>query len=70
MRWTAPRRWNYPHLIRHGLRRATFPYEGKATGCAAPLGSPFRGAVTEGDGEVVANLLQSLRLGVLPSHLP
>ena len=30
MRWTAPRRRKCPHLIRHGLRRATFPYEGKA----------------------------------------
>ena len=25
MRWTAPRRRKCPHLIRHGLRRATFP---------------------------------------------
>ena len=30
MRWTVPRRRKCPHLIRHGLRRATFPYEGKA----------------------------------------
>ena len=25
MRWTAPRRRKYLHLIRHGFRRATFP---------------------------------------------
>ena len=29
-----------------------------------------RDAVTEGDGEVVTNLVRPLRLGVPPSHLP
>ena len=58
--------------------------EPRCSGKKAPLSgadSPYQGemsrrdkrgrdAVTEGDGEVVANLLQPLRLGVPPSHLP
>ena len=49
MRWAALRKWKCLHLIRHGLRRATFPYEGKARGRAS--GGPFFSVLPEKKGE-------------------
>ena len=80
MRWTAPRKCNCPHLIRHGFAVPPSPHRGRQRGAPHPLAplpgadSPYQGemsrrdkrgrdAVTEGDGEAVANLLQPLRLG-------
>ena len=87
MRWTASRKCECPHLIRHGFAVPPSPHRGRQRDAPHPLAplsgadSPYQGemsrrdkrgrdAVTEGDGEVVANLLQPLRLGVPPSHLP
>ena len=87
MRWTASRKCECPHLIRHGFAVPPSPHRGRQRGAPYPLAplpgadSPYQGemsrrdkrgrdAVTEGDGEAVANLLQPLRLGVPPSHLP
>ena len=59
MRWTAPRRWNYPHLIRHGFAVPPSPHRGRQRGAPHPL-APFSGElspkVTERSSQICCNL--------------
>ena len=62
MRWTAPRRWNYPHLIRHGFAVPPSPHRGRQRGAPHPL-APFSGElspkVTERSSQICCNLSAS-----------
>ena len=60
MRWTAPRKCNCPHLIRHGFAVPPSPHRGRQRGAPHPKGSPLRGAVsrrlTERSSRICCNL--------------
>ena len=51
MRWTAPRKCNCPHLIRHGFAVPPSPHRGRQRGAPHPL-APLPGADSPYQGEM------------------
>ena len=59
MRWTASRKCECPHLIRHGFAVPPSPHRGRQRGAPHPL-APFSGElspkVTERSSQICSNL--------------
>ena len=59
MRWTASRKCECPHLIRHGFAVPPFPHRGRQRGAPhplAPLSGELSPKVTERSSQICSNL--------------